>query len=93
MCEKVAKKDSISVKQAIIHMLKDSRAKTITPDRGKEFSQHEEISKALNDVQFYFPEPHPVKAMGMAAGMGHTSAYDRTRLGAMLWAEGAFKDD
>ena len=39
-------------------MLKDSRAKTITPDRGKEFSRHEEISKALNDVQFYFPEPH-----------------------------------
>lgn len=26
-------------------------------------------------------------------GMGHTSNYDRTRLGAMLWAEGAFKDD
>ena len=58
LCEKIAKKDSISVKQAIIHMLKDSRAKTITPDRGKEFSRHEEISKALNDVQFYFPEPH-----------------------------------
>ena len=33
------------------------------------------------------------KAMGMAGGMGHTSNYDRTRLGAMLWAEGAFKDD
>ena len=59
LCEKVAKKDSISVKQAIIHMLKkDSQTKTITPDRGKEFSRHEEISKALNDVQFYFPEPH-----------------------------------
>ena len=39
-------------------MLKDSQTKTITPDRGKEFSRHEEISKALNDVQFYFPEPH-----------------------------------
>ena len=39
-------------------MLKDSQPKTITPDRGKEFSRHEEISKALNDVQFYFPEPH-----------------------------------
>ena len=39
-------------------MLKDSRPKTITPDRGKEFSRHEEISKVLNDVQFYFPEPH-----------------------------------
>ena len=58
LCEKVAKKDSISVKQAIIHMLKDGQPKTITPDRGKEFSRHEEISKALNDVQFYFPEPH-----------------------------------
>ena len=39
-------------------MLKDSQPKTITPDRDKEFSRHEEISKALNDVQFYFPEPH-----------------------------------
>ena len=39
-------------------MLKDSQPKTITPDRGKEFSRHEEISKALKDVQFYFPEPH-----------------------------------
>ena len=28
-------------------MLKDSQPKTITPDRGKEFSRHEEISKAL----------------------------------------------
>ena len=35
-----------------------AQEKTITPDRGKEFSRHEEISKALNDVQFYFPEPH-----------------------------------
>ena len=38
-------------------------------------------------------KPDPYKAMGMAAGTGHTSNYDRTRLGAMLWAEGAFKDD
>ena len=34
-------------------MLKDSRPKTITPDSGKEFSRHEEISKALNDGVFF----------------------------------------
>ena len=44
LCEKVAKKDSISVKQAIIYMLKDSRPKTITPNRGKKFSRNEEIA-------------------------------------------------
>ncbi|OJG90659.1 hypothetical protein RV17_GL002065 [Enterococcus thailandicus] len=32
--------------------------KSITPDRGKEFSKHSEITKALNGVPFYFPDPH-----------------------------------
>ena len=57
LCEKIAKKDSISVKQAIIHMLKDSHPKQLHLIGAKNF-RHEEISKALNDVQFYFPEPH-----------------------------------
>ena len=32
--------------------------KSITPDRGKEFSKHSEITKALNGVPLYFPDPH-----------------------------------
>lgn len=33
-------------------------SKQITPDRGKEFSKHIEISKAFNNVPFYFAGPH-----------------------------------
>ena len=32
--------------------------KTITPDRGKEFSNHFAVTEALNNVPFYFPDPH-----------------------------------
>ncbi len=31
---------------------------TITPDWGKEFSKHAEVTTALNNVPFYFPKPH-----------------------------------
>ena len=31
---------------------------TITPDRGKEFCRHQEVTEELNDVPFYFPLPH-----------------------------------
>ena len=57
---KAAKKSSIYVTPTIIDMLKNQPLNTITPDRGKEFSNHEEISKALENVQFYFTLPyHP----------------------------------
>lgn len=43
----------------MVDLLKDVKVYTITPDRGKEFIYHEEISKQLN-VEFYFPLPrHP----------------------------------
>ncbi len=38
-------------------------------------------------------KPDPYKAAGIAAGMGHFSAGDRARLGAMLGSEGAFDSD
>ena len=31
---------------------------SITPDRGKEFAMYAETSAALNNVQFYFPQPN-----------------------------------
>ena len=31
--------------------------KTITPDRGKEFSKHSEVTEQLH-IPFYFPDPH-----------------------------------
>ncbi|MGL9970482.1 transposase [Enterococcus sp. DIV1420a] len=32
--------------------------KTITPDRGKEFSKHFDVTESLDNVPFYFPDPH-----------------------------------
>ncbi|WP_238703215.1 IS30 family transposase, partial [Enterococcus faecium] len=32
--------------------------KTVTPDRGKEFSQHSRITLELNGTKVYFPDPH-----------------------------------
>lgn len=35
-----------------------SKCKTITTDRGKEFSQHR-LTELLNGTKVYFPDPHP----------------------------------
>lgn len=59
--ERISKKSSISVKDKMIELLNqldESLVKTITPDRGKEFSKHQEISENLNGVPFYFPDAH-----------------------------------
>ena len=58
LCKKIAKKNSFLVKQAMIKLLENQPLETITPDRGKEFSKHAEISQELNLVEFYFPFPH-----------------------------------
>lgn len=58
--KKVSEKKSIHVRDATIELLKDGPLHTVTPDRGKEFARHEEMSAALNKVKFYFPLPrHP----------------------------------
>ena len=54
---KVNRKNSHFVTAALIETLKDLPLKTITPDRGKEFSKHSEVTKELG-VEFYFPLPH-----------------------------------
>ncbi|NLY20374.1 MAG: IS30 family transposase [Tissierellia bacterium] len=58
LCEKLERKTSNNVKNSMIKIFKNNPLYTITPDRGKEFSKHEEISKELDDVKFYFPFPH-----------------------------------
>ena len=48
------------VNKVMIRVLKDQPLKSITPDRGKEFSKHSEVTAALDGVQFCFPRPyHP----------------------------------
>ena len=61
LADKAEKKSSKAVKDTIISLFKavpPDMLKTITSDRGKEFSRHAEITEELNDTQFYFPQPH-----------------------------------
>ena len=58
LCKKITKKTASLVKEAMIELLKGQPLESITPDRGKEFSKHVEISNELNLVEFYFPFPH-----------------------------------
>lgn len=56
---KAAKKDSESVKEVILSVLNklpNRKKKTITPDRGKEFACHEDVTKETG-IEFYFPHP------------------------------------
>ena len=56
---RLAKKNSSLVAQATIDALKDEMVYSITPDRGKEFSKHAQITTATS-FEFYFPlPPHP----------------------------------
>jgi len=58
---KVTKKYSSLVADKIISLLSGvpkAQCKSITPDRGKEFAKHSDVTKALDGLQFYFPDPH-----------------------------------
>ena len=57
ICDRIDKKTSENVKQSIVKILKDEPVTTITPDRGKEFGKHSEITAEL-EIEFYFPLPH-----------------------------------
>lgn len=57
---KATKKDSDSVKAVILNVLNKlpkRKKKTLTPDRGKEFACHEEVTKETG-IEFYFPPSH-----------------------------------
>jgi IS30 family transposase len=57
---KVAKKYSALVAEKMIMLLSalpKRKRRTITPDRGKEFSNHAWVTESLN-LPFYFPDPH-----------------------------------
>lgn len=55
---KAASKKATPVGNVIINCLKNHPYHSITPDRGKEFATHPQVSKSLDEVQFYFPLPH-----------------------------------
>uniref|UniRef100_UPI0003B508E4 IS30 family transposase n=1 Tax=Bavariicoccus seileri TaxID=549685 RepID=UPI0003B508E4 len=60
----IGKSENKASKPVVDQMIKllqgiDSNfCKTITPDRGKEFSQHARLTEELNNTQIYFPDPH-----------------------------------
>lgn len=56
--QKCTRKSSDEVTHAIIERLRNQPCHSITPDRGKEFSQHAIVTETLDQVPFYFPLPH-----------------------------------
>jgi len=59
LIRKVKRKTAREVRKAAVSLLKPYRDKvhTLTSDNGKEFSEHEQIAKAL-DADFYFANPY-----------------------------------
>ena len=57
LCRKAENKDSNYVTDVMVNCLNGQPLHTITPDRGKEFARHADVSAVLNNVQFYFPQP------------------------------------
>lgn len=55
---KASLKKAAPVNEVMIGALADQPLESITPDRGKEFARHKEVSEALDQVKFYFPLPH-----------------------------------
>ena len=61
LLRKVAKKNSALVRDGIVELLSQlpqDKVASITPDQGKEFARHAEVTEALGGVPFYFPAPH-----------------------------------
>lgn len=61
MAEKVEKKQAGFVRDSIIDLLSSvskTKRKSITPDRGKEFAKHREVTNQLASIPFYFADPH-----------------------------------
>ena len=55
---------SAEINAAPIDALKGEPLESITPDRGKEFSRHAQVTAELG-VEFYFPSPHHPWEKGM----------------------------
>lgn len=57
---KAEHKTAYDVNNVIVSALHDQPLRSVTPDRGKEFAKHKEVSEKLKQVKFYFPLPqHP----------------------------------
>ena len=55
---KAEAKKADAVNEVMIRALRTEPLRSITPDRGKEFAKHAEVTAELDQVKFYFPLPH-----------------------------------
>ena len=55
---KSSAKRAADVNEVMLIALEGHPVKSITPDRGKEFAKHAEVTEALEGVKFYFLPPH-----------------------------------
>ena len=55
--QKIAVKKSKLVIEAMVKMLAPLLEETVTPDRGKEFTKHQDLTDKLKE-EVYFPDPH-----------------------------------
>ena len=58
ICGKAEGKNSTDVSNTMIEVLTGRNALSVTPDRGKEFAKHKEVTEALDGLPFFFPQPH-----------------------------------
>lgn len=58
MCGKADKKNAQAVSRTMIDLLLGATALSVTPDRGKEFARHADVTEYLDGLPFYFPQPH-----------------------------------
>ena len=58
LCRKMERKGSEELAEEMVAALQGHPLHTITPDRGKEFQRHAQITERLHGVPFYFALPH-----------------------------------
>nr|WP_244905656.1 IS30 family transposase [Listeria newyorkensis] len=61
LSEQIPRKNASFVTPKLIAMfqqLPKHKVKTVTPDRGKEFAKHADVSAMLDGLPFYFADPH-----------------------------------
>ena len=61
---KAKRKTAAAVNQVMGESLWGQPHLSVTPDRGKEFSKHDQLSEKLNHVPFYFPARQAMEAGG-----------------------------
>ncbi len=55
---KADKKNTQAVSRAMVDLLLGAKDLSVTPDRGKEFARHADVTEYLDGLPFYFPQPH-----------------------------------